>query len=98
MTADQFLAESTRLMHAIQSAIAFKMNLPGYGAAEPKHMRVGIDSSKAEHAALVQLLVKAGVITDQDYFRSVCELLEHEVKIQTDEARRLSGHRNLSFG
>lgn len=98
MTPQHFLEESARLGHAIQSAIAFKMSLPGYRAAEPKHMRVGIDTSKAEHAALVQCLVRAGIILEDDYFRVTLELLEHEVKLQTDEARRLAGVDNISFG
>lgn len=54
--------------HGVQSAIAYRMVLQGpQGDASPKHLRVGIDLSKAEQAGLARLLIDKGVFTLAEY-------------------------------
>lgn len=98
MNAQEFQRENVRLGHAIQSAVAFQMSLPNYHATQLKHVRTGLDTTKAEHGALARLLMKKGVITEEEYFDAMVEGYEMELQFQTDHARRLSGITNLSFG
>lgn len=50
-------------MHGVQSAIAaFYMD-----SAEPKHLRVGVDSCFVTDRALANLLIDKGVFTTEEY-------------------------------
>lgn len=45
----------------------------------PKHLRVGINSALTESAALARLLVKKGVITEEEYFTAIVDGAEREL-------------------
>lgn len=53
---DRYTAAAHRVQTAIEFGVAPK-------AMEPKHMRVGIDMSKADMAGLARLLIEKGVFT-----------------------------------
>ena len=60
-----------QLLHSVQSGIAAQMGYADlhntqHTGTEPKHLRVGIDSTKCEFAALVELLIELGVIPDME--------------------------------
>lgn len=84
-------------VHAVQSAIAFMMNY-GYKGTEPKHLRVGIHSALVNDAALADILIKKGIITQEEYAESVMEWMEKEVEDLTQYAKKLSKLDNISFG
>ena len=71
-------ARYDRACHAMQSGVAAEMNLGG-GATEPKHLRVGVNSAMVENAAVVELLIAKGVITEAEYMRALAEQMEQEV-------------------
>jgi hypothetical protein len=78
--------------HKIQSAIAFLMNFPArYSAQEPKHLRVGVDTLKAEQAGLADLLIAKGVFTKDEYAEAVTRAVEVEAERYTREARDVGG-------
>ena len=52
--------------HGVQTAIAFDMENGGK-AATPKHLRVGVDMSKADMMGLAMLLISKGVFTLAEY-------------------------------
>ncbi len=52
--------------HGVQTAIAFDMT-QGSTASTPKHLRVGVDMSKADMMGLTMLLISKGVITLDEY-------------------------------
>lgn len=62
-------------LHGIQSAIKFEMGQKNPKIVERnpaiaealKHLRVGIDTSKADHVALAFLMVSKGVFTWNEY-------------------------------
>jgi hypothetical protein len=89
--------EYKRLAHAIQSAIAYQMNLNSTFTS-PKHLRVGIDILKGEQASFARLLISKGIITEEEYFDSILDGLRAELEFQTNQARERSGFDNLSFG
>jgi len=69
--------------HGVQSAVAQEMNDPGSHSTKPKHLRVGVDMSKADHAALAHLLIEKGVFTEAEYLEAMrlganTELAMHE--------------------
>lgn len=63
--------------HAMQSGVAMKMN---YDPSEttPKHLRVGVNAAMVEHSALARLLVRKGVITEEEYAAALADGMEAE--------------------
>jgi hypothetical protein len=72
--------------HRIQTAIAywFALDYPWMDERLQralKHIRVGVDTTKADHGALAGLLIAKGIITQQEYFDAT-------LRGQTEEADR----------
>jgi hypothetical protein len=87
MTDEQFLERYTQLGHAIQTGIGWKISIDNPSVfdinADPnlcahKHMRVGIDTNKSDLGAIARLLIKKGLITDDEYKAAIIEGLENE--------------------
>ena len=72
-------------LHGVQSAIAHAMSDPEYGATDPKHMRVGIDASKAEQAGLAMLLINKGIITIEEYEEAMRLAVNEELAMHEAE-------------
>ena len=77
-------------MHAMQSGVAMEMNYRPQ-PTEPKHLRVGINSAMADMAGLVQLLIKKGVISEQEYLEAIATSAEQEKKRYEDHLSNLLG-------
>lgn len=45
-----------------------------------KHLRVGVNVALVDHAALVSLLVKKGLITEEEYWGELANYMEAEVR------------------
>lgn len=71
--------------HGVQSAIAKDM-ADGRKATEPKHMRTGIDMSKADMLGLVTLLIEKGVFTSDEYIEAVRLSANEELAMREEEA------------
>ncbi len=63
--------------HAVQSGVAMEMNR-NPGQSSPKHLRTGLDTTKAEHSGLVKLLIDKGVITEPEYYKAMADAMETE--------------------
>ncbi len=68
--------EYRKLAHAVQSGVGFDKDKT---AQEPKHLRTGIDITKAEQAGLAQLLMDKGVFTLEEYEQAILQGLRNEV-------------------
>jgi hypothetical protein len=73
--------------HGVQTAIAFSIEMGGK-STEPKHMRTGIDISKAEQAGIAHLLISKGIFTIDEYMETMrlaanTELFMHEKKAKS---------------
>ena len=70
-------ARYTAAMHAVQSGVAAKME---YDPAEttPKHLRVGVNSALLQNTALLLLLLRKGVIHEDDYWAALADAAEQE--------------------
>lgn len=82
MTSEEFGEKYTRLAHAVQTGIAQMMGADGADCKEtqPKHLRVGINMSMCEHAALAKLLIEKKIITENEYYSAIIAELEREVR------------------
>jgi hypothetical protein len=81
MNIDQLKQRYFELMHAMQSGVAFSEQAGiDYGSTSPKHLRVGINSAMVNDAALTTLLLKKGIITEEEYWTALVEQLEKEVE------------------
>lgn len=67
-----------RALHAMQSGVAAEMqHLPA--PTEPKHLRVGVNSSMISDAAVVKLLIDKGVFTQDEFEAAMADSAEAEV-------------------
>lgn len=71
--------EYNRLMHAIQTAIGFEMNFDNT-IANPKHLRVGIDSNFISNLAIANLLLSKGIITSVEYYEAQVQAAAQELE------------------
>lgn len=69
--------------HAVQSGVAMKMN---YDPAEttPKHLRTGVNVMMSDLGAIADLLVKKGLITQDEYEKAIADNMEREKKDYED--------------
>lgn len=78
--------------HAMQSGVAATMDIQGRDpGTEPKHLRVGINSSMVEHSALVRLLMSKGIISNDEYLKALADGMEEEVKRYEADLYRKTG-------
>ena len=69
--------------HAIQSGVAFEQSR-GSQDGTPKHLRVGVNTSKCDMAALVRILIGKGLFTEAEYVKELADEAEREVKRYED--------------
>jgi hypothetical protein len=51
----------------------------------PKHLRVGINVAMVDHGALVDLLIKKGLFTEEEYAEVLVESMRKEVNKYREE-------------
>lgn len=86
--------------HKVQSGLHFLMHFyqaTRFHRTEPKHLRVGIDISKAEQAGLAKLLIAKGVFTDEEYLLAMTEAVEEEANRYRDEVRDVTRNPTLEL-
>jgi len=78
-TIEEKRARYKALLHAMQTGVAYVMAKDG-GETTPKHLRVGINAAMVEHAALANILIKKGIISEEEYVDQLIIELEREVE------------------
>lgn len=91
-----FLDEYRTLAHAMQSGVAAEMGSDPK-PTEPKHLRVGINCSKVEHAALVELLIRHGLIARDEYFEGLRDMMKREVEVYKKRLSERYGGKNIEL-
>jgi hypothetical protein len=76
-TLDEAKARYMAAAHAMQSGVAMAMNYDA-SQTDPKHLKVGVNSSLVTTSALVHLLIAKGVITELEYFTVLADQTESE--------------------
>jgi len=74
---DEYKRRYLAAAHAMQWGVAMNMNYET-GETTPKHLRVGINSSMVQTSALVSLLIKKGIITEEEWWLELAEFMEAE--------------------
>lgn len=83
--------------HKVQTAIATLMNISIYKAVEPKHLRVGIDTQKADQGSLARLLIHKGIFTEEEYLEAIANGMEAEADSYEQEVREKYGNPNIKL-
>lgn len=79
-------------MHRVQTAIAALLGRdPDLDRCSRKHMRVGIDMSKADAAGLATLLIDKGVFTMAEYLDAIAHSAEIEANAYEREVQETFG-------
>ena len=73
----------SRALHAVQTGVRCLMEA-GEKLAEPKHLRVGMDSAQVSVAALAKLLIAKGIITENKVVVATADEMERE-KVRYEE-------------
>ena len=66
-----------RAMHAMQTGVEFQEDKT---ELEPKHLRVGVNSAMVGQGALVQLLIKQGLIDEVAFYEKMADLMEADAE------------------
>lgn len=74
---DEYKSRYAAAAHAMQTGVSFKMQHDP-GETTPKHLRVGVNSAMVDTSAMARLLIDKGLITELEYFKSLCEAMERE--------------------
>ena len=77
MTLDELRNRYMALAHAMQAGVAMEMNY-WLSPTDPKHLRVGVNAVMSDHGGLVTLLIKKGLITEQEYMEEIVAAMERE--------------------
>lgn len=77
-TVAQLQAEYRRLLHAMQTGVAYAETT--VHDSTPKHLRVGVNAAMCSHAALAHVLIEKGLITEHEYWMGQCEAMREEVE------------------
>jgi predicted transcriptional regulator len=72
--------EYIQLLHAMQSGVASMMVFEDDVATKPKHLRVGVNSALVDTSSIVELLIKKGVFTEEEWYEKLVEMTKKEVK------------------
>lgn len=75
---DALAGEYRRLMHAMQSGVALKLQADPTDAS-PKHLRLGVNSCLVDTSAIARLLISKGVITEREYLGALVDAAWREV-------------------
>jgi hypothetical protein len=70
-----------RAMHGVQSAVAYELDRGLNKDATPKHLRVGVNSAMVETSALVRLLIKKDLTTEEEWFDALADMAEYELAL-----------------
>lgn len=80
MNPETFAKQYSEAAHAIQTAVAHDINCEGAkgAAADSKHLRTGLNMVMAEFSGLLFLLMRKGVITEDEMHEALLDALEQE--------------------
>lgn len=68
-----------------------------FTAIEPKHLRVGITSTQIDHAALMRLLFKRGIVTEIEYLEELADEAERAADEWQEKVRQTLDAENVTL-
>lgn len=89
MTEKEYADRYNAAAHAMQSAVAMSQEVRS--GAEPKGLRVAVNTALADQASLARLLMDKGVITSIEYYRALADGMEKEAEVNRERAAESLG-------
>lgn len=89
MTLEEKSQKYEALLHAMQTGVKLDHEATLEKDGSPKSLRVGVNAAMSDHAALARVLMRKGVITEDEYFDAIIEGMQMEV----DRYQRLANQR-----
>lgn len=77
LQAKKFFTLYEAAQHAMQTGVAITEQQNGKDMT-PKSLRVGINTILCNHAALVHMLIKKGLFTEEEYAKEISEVMKEE--------------------
>lgn len=87
---DRDVARYVAATHAMQTGVAIEHER-GSKDGTPKHLRVGVNSTKVDHSALVKLLIERGLFTEDEYVAALADAMEAEKARYEEHLRSVYG-------
>lgn len=88
---DELRRECEALQHAMQSGVAMEIQLGNGGGADPKSLRVGVNSAMVAHVALCRVLIDKDIISEEEYWVALREECRREVARYEESLSRWLG-------
>ena len=76
--------------HAMQSGVATMMGLDP-SETNPKQLRVGVNVALRDHASLVELLIKKGIITKEEHLEAITAGMNKEAEDYENKLSVITG-------
>ena len=75
----------------MQTGVKFTMDGPSKFArdADPKHLRVGVNSAMVHSGSLAKLLMDKGIIGRVEYYKAIADGMEEEVERYKNELQQM---------
>lgn len=73
-----FIARYNAALHGVQTGVKVDQEACDSDCGSPKHLRVGVNATKVDQAALVAVLINNGVIKRADYLKALAVTMEGE--------------------
>ena len=91
-TTEELSARYTTALHKIQAGVAALMGYAEthgerYPEAEPKHLRVGVNSALLNVSAVGELLVEKGIVTEDELAEKIVEYVEREAEVYRERVQ-----------
>jgi hypothetical protein len=83
-------------MHAMQTGVAYVMEKDP-SETSPKHLRVGVNSSLIEQAAIAEILVEKGLLTWDEYYKKLADVAERERNSYKEHVNNLYGDGRINI-
>lgn len=89
------MTDYERHAHRVQTAIAALMAYGSARSTEPKHLRVGIDTARADQGGLATLLIAKGIFTESEYISALTVAMKQEADSYERLVQSVLSNRNI---
>lgn len=77
-------------MHAIMTGVGYVQTFDP-NERDVKHLRTGINSALISNGALTRLLIDRGIFTEEEWYKTLADVAEHDVKTYQEMLKRHYG-------
>lgn len=97
MSTEENMERYYAAQHAMQSGVMLKMEIDRKETT-PKYLRVGVNSAMVDSGALAGLLIKKGIITEEEYSEVLADYMEKEAEMYRELIQQHYPGSNITLG